>query len=126
MRSKQPFPVVGLAVLAATASVVLGQEAPVPSPAPSPAPAADAAPAPPPAEPGPESVDLQQAKDAFKKGSWQEARDAAAIVLQSQPRNLEALYIAGTSERQTNQLPDAEGHLKTLVEASPLFPLAHF
>jgi tetratricopeptide (TPR) repeat protein len=69
---------------------------------------------------------LQQAKDAFKKGSWQEAREAAAIVLQSHPTNLEALYIAGTSERQNGLLPDAEGHLKTLVEASPNFPLSHF
>lgn len=69
---------------------------------------------------------LQQAKDAFKKGAWQEALEAATTVLQSQPKNLEALYIAGTSERQTNQLAGAEGHLKTLVEASPIFPLAHF
>lgn len=69
---------------------------------------------------------LQQAKDAFKKGSWQEAREAAATVLQSQPANLEALYIAGTSERQNGLLSDAQGHLKALVEVSPLFPLAHF
>ena len=69
---------------------------------------------------------LALAKEAFKKGAWQEAREAAATVLQSQPTNLEALYIAGTSERQNGLLADAEKHLKTLVETSPIFPLAHF
>ena len=116
------------------------QEAPPPSPAPpqTPAPAeAPAAPpqtpasveapaAPPPALSEAAAAALQQAKDAFKKGAWQEALDAAVKVLESQPRNLESLYIAGTSERQTNRLAEAEGHLKTLVEASPIFPLAHF
>jgi tetratricopeptide (TPR) repeat protein len=47
-------------------------------------------------------------------------------VLEAQPKDLEALYIAGVSERQTNRLVDGEGHLKTLVETSPIFPLAHF
>ena len=65
------------------------------------------APAPPPADPSATAAALQQAKDAFKKGAWQEARDAAAVVLEAQPKHLEALYIAGTSERQTNLLPDA-------------------
>jgi tetratricopeptide (TPR) repeat protein len=69
---------------------------------------------------------LQLAKDAFKKGVWADANDAALKVLEIQPKNLESLYIAGASERQLNQLTEAEGHLKTLVEASPLFPLSHF
>lgn len=82
---------------------------------------------PPSAEPDPAVVAArQQAKDAFKKGAWQEAGDAAAVVLAAAPKDLEALYIAGASERQTNRLAEAEGHLRTLVETSPVFPLGHF
>ena len=120
---------VGLALLAATSSWALGQDAPpspAPSPAPQAAPAVEGAPAVPPTEPNQASVALQQAKDAFKKGAWQEALDAALKVLAAQPKDLEALYIAGASERQTNRLAEAAGHLKTLVETSPSFPLAHF
>lgn len=109
-----------LVVLAASSSGVLCQETTPPPPA------AEGTPAAPPAEPDPAVLALQQAKDAFKKGDWQEALEAVAKVLPSQPKNLEALYIAGASERQTNRLAEAEGHLKTLVEASPNFPLAHF
>ncbi len=69
---------------------------------------------------------MQQSKDAFKTGAWPDALAAALTVLQSQSTHLEALYIAGTSERQLNQLTEAEGHLKTLVEVSPIFPLSHF
>jgi tetratricopeptide (TPR) repeat protein len=114
--------VVGLAFSAIVISSAPAQEAP---PAPPP-PSAPAAPATPPADPNASTAALQQAKDAFKKGTWAEAKDAAVVVLQAQPKQLEALYIAGASERQLNQLPDAEQHLKTLVEASPIFPLAHF
>jgi tetratricopeptide (TPR) repeat protein len=113
---------VGLALLATISPWARSQDTP-PAPAP---PAAPEAPAPPPADPNATAAALQQAKDAFKKGAWQEARDAAVIVLEAQPKHLEALYIAGASERQTNRLPEAEDHLKTLVEASPIFPLAHF
>jgi tetratricopeptide (TPR) repeat protein len=109
-----------LVVLAAAASEALGQEATPPPPA------AEGTPAALPAEPDPAVLALQQAKDAFKKGAWQEALEAVAKVLPSQPKNLEALYIAGASERQTSRLAEAEGHLKTLVETSPNFPLAHF
>jgi tetratricopeptide (TPR) repeat protein len=114
--------VTGLALLAMVASSALAQETP---PAPPP-PAAPGAPVPPPADPAATASALQKAKDAFKTGAWPEARDAALVVLAAQPKQLEALYIAGTSERQSNQLADAEQHLKTLVEASPVFPLAHF
>jgi len=107
-------------LLAAIASPASAQETPPPPPA-APPPAGDAA-----AAPDPAADARQEAKDAFKKGSWQEAGDAAAKVLAIQPKDLEALYIAGASERQTNRLADAEGHLRTLVEASPLFPLSHF
>lgn len=93
---------------------------------PPPAPVAPVVPAAPPVLSEAAVVALQQAKDAFKKGTWREAWEAATTVLRSQPKNLEALYIAGASERQTNQLVEAEGHLKTLVETSPIFPLAHF
>jgi len=93
---------------------------------PPPAPVAPDVPAAPPVLSEAAVVALQQAKDAFKKGTWREAWEAATTVLQSQPKNLEALYVAGVSERQTNQLVEAEGHLKTLVETSPIFPLAHF
>jgi tetratricopeptide (TPR) repeat protein len=132
--SQQRFPTVGLALLAVAVSLALGQDAPTPTPTPAPAtapataPAADAAPAPatPPAESGPEAAALQEAKDAFKKGSWQDARDAALRVLATQPKDLDALYIAGASERQTGKLADSEGHLRTLLEVSPIFPLAHF
>jgi len=113
--------------LVAAASSALAQETPPPAaPTPPAPPAAEAAPAPP-VEVDP-AVDTarQAAKDAFKKGAWQEAGDAALTVLQAQPKDLEALYIAGASERQTNRLTEAEAHLRTLVEASPQFPLAHF
>jgi tetratricopeptide (TPR) repeat protein len=110
-----------LALLAIVASSALAQETP-PTPPPPAAPAAPAAPA----DPQASAAALQKAKDAFKTGAWSEARDAALVVLADQPKQLEALYIAGTSERQSNQLADAEQHLKTLVEASPVFPLAHF
>ncbi len=124
MTPKRKTAAVTLGLLVATVSGTFAQDAPPPPP---PAPAvAEAPPAPPPPLSEAAVAALQQAKDAFKKGSWQEAREAAATVLQSQPKNLEALYIAGTSERQNGLLPDAEAHLKTLVEASPIFPLAHF
>ena len=128
MTPKRKIAAVTLALLASTVSRTFAQDAPPPSPPPSPTPpAVEEAPAtPPPALSEAAVAALQQAKDAFKKGSWQEAREAAAKVLQSQSTNLEALYIAGTSERQNGLFADAEGHLKTLVEASPLFPLAHF
>jgi tetratricopeptide (TPR) repeat protein len=89
-------------------------------------PAAETPAAPPAALSEAAAAALQQAKEAFKKGAWQDALVAATTVLESQPKNLESLYIAGTSERQTNRLGEAAGHLKTLVEASPIFPLAHF
>jgi tetratricopeptide (TPR) repeat protein len=69
---------------------------------------------------------LQEAKAAFKQGLWPSALTAATKTLETQPKNLEALYIAGTSARQTNKLAEAEGYLKTLVDESPLFPLSHF
>jgi tetratricopeptide (TPR) repeat protein len=69
---------------------------------------------------------LEQAKNAFKQGVWKDASAAAASVLEAQPDNPDALYIAGASERLTNRVDDAEGHLKALVESSPRFPLAHF
>jgi Flp pilus assembly protein TadD len=114
---------VGLALSAAMSSRVLSQETPPTPPAP---PAVAGAPAAPPADPTAVAAALQQAKDAFKKGAWQDAFDAAAKVLEAQPKHLEALYIAGASERQTSRLAEAQGHLKTLVETSPIFPLAHF
>ncbi len=130
MNLTRKLPVVALALLAAISSPAHSQGTPPAPPAPpaTPAPAAPAvegAPAPP-ADPNAVAVPLQSAKDAFKKGAWQEALDAAATVLAAQPKHLEALYIAGASERQTNRLEDAAGHLKTLVETSPIFPLAHF
>jgi tetratricopeptide (TPR) repeat protein len=95
-----------------------------------PAAAQDATPPPPPpAAAGAPSADpavLQAAKDAFKKGSWGEADEAALKVLEADPKQLEALYIAGASERQTGSLAAAETHLRTLVEASPNFPLSNF
>jgi len=121
---KRKVAAVSLALLVATVSRTLAQDTP-PPPTPPPA-VADAPAAPPPALSEAAVAALAQAKDAFKKGAWQEAREAAATVLQSQPTNLEALYIAGTSERQNGLLADAEKHLKTLVETSPIFPLAHF
>lgn len=111
---------VALAVLNAASSRTLGQETPPPPPA------AEGAPAAPRTEPDPAVVALQQAKEAFKKGLWSEAQEAAARTLASQPKNLEALYIVGACERQSNHLADAEAHLRTLIEASPLFPLSHF
>ena len=120
MTSTRTLAAVVLAVLGAASAMTFGQEVPPPPPA------AEGAPPVPTAEPDPAIVALSQAKDAFKKGLWPEAQQAAAITLQTQPRNLEALYIAGACERQTNRLADAEAHLKTLTEASPLFPLAHF
>lgn len=107
VRPKHSFPAAVLVLAAAGASLALGQDAP-------------------PAEPNPTAVALQEAKDAFKKGSWQEALDAANRVLALQPKDLESLYIAGASERQTSRLTDAQGHLTALVETSPNFPLAHF
>ena len=124
MIPKRKVAAVSLALLVATVSRTLAQDTP-PPPTPPPA-VADAPAAPPPALSEAAVAALAQAKDAFKKGAWQEAREAAATVLQSQPTNLEALYIAGTSERQNGLLADAEKHLKTLVETSPIFPLAHF
>ena len=133
MRRTPRFAVVLVALAIASATATLAQDAP-PAPAPPPAPTptpdaptpnSDAAAAP--AAPDPAVVEaLQQAKDAFKKGTWPMAIEAAVRVLALQPANLEALYIAGTSERQTGDLPAAEGHLKTLVETQPLFPLGHF
>jgi tetratricopeptide (TPR) repeat protein len=122
-------PLRALAILGLALSLdrTLAQETPPPPPqTPPPAEGAPAAPA------APANVDpavaaaRQQARDAFKKGSWQEAGDAARTVLASVPKDLESLYIAGASERQTGKIADAETHLRTLVEASPIFPLAHF
>lgn len=112
-------------LVAAAGGPLSAQETPppVPPPAPEPAPAASPAGE---AAPDPAVAALQDAKDAFKKGSWQPALDAALKALETQPKNLEALYIAGACERQVNKLADAEGHLKTLVETSPIFPLGHF
>ncbi|HEX4823317.1 MAG TPA: tetratricopeptide repeat protein [Candidatus Polarisedimenticolaceae bacterium] len=107
----------GLALLPAAA---LGQDAP---PAPAPAPAPTPAPA---AAPPADNPSLQAAKDAFKKGSWAEADDAAVKALGVDSKNLEALYIAGAAERQINKLDDAETHLKALVDASPNFPQSNF
>ncbi len=119
MTPTRTFAAVSLILWCASASASMAQDAPAPSPAPgSPAPAAGA--------PDAGAEALLQAKDAFKKGSWQDAADAAAKVVALQPANPEALYIAGASERQLNKLADAEGHLRTLVQASPLFQLAHF
>lgn len=103
--------------LALAFGVARAQEAP-PEPAPPAAPPAPAAAAPPAA--------LQEAKDAFRKGSCPEALDAALRVLQEQPKNLEGLYIAGACERQLNQLDAAQQHLQTLLEAQPNFPLVYF
>jgi predicted Zn-dependent protease len=50
----------------------------------------------------------------------------AKRVLAVDPKQLEALYIAGSSSRRLNDLTAAEPFLKTLVEASPKFPLSHF
>jgi tetratricopeptide (TPR) repeat protein len=98
----------------ALGGTVRAQEPPAPAPPPQAAPAA------------PSPAALQEAKDAFKKGSCPEALDASLRVLQEQPKNLEALYIAGACERQLNQLDAAKGHLDTLLEASPNFPLVYF
>ena len=114
------------ALCLATMPQALAQETPPPAP-PTPPPA-EGTPASPPAitaDPAAAAA-LQQAKDAFKTGTWVDAGAAAIKVLETQPKNLEALYIAGASERQTNRLTEAEAHLRTLVEASPNFPLSHF
>jgi tetratricopeptide (TPR) repeat protein len=116
--SKLAAAVILLAVTARPAA--RAQEAPPASP---PAPAAPETPAVPPPD---TSAELQQAKDAFKKGTWVEAADAAKRVLAVDPKQLEALYIAGSSSRRLNDLTAAEPFLKTLVEASPKFPLSHF
>jgi tetratricopeptide (TPR) repeat protein len=116
----------GCVVCLAAGTRALSQETPPPAPPPASPPAAEGT-ALTPTEPDPAALAaLQQAKDAFKTGTWVDAQVAAVKVLESQPKNLEALYIAGASERQINRLADAEGHLRTLVEASPNFPLSHF
>jgi len=110
------------AVVLATSVVsfaVVAQEAPPTPPAAPPAAPAGAA-----ADPA--VAALAAAKEAFKKGNCPEALEASLKVLETQATNLEALYIAGACERQTNKLAEAEGHLKTLLTASPQFPLAHF
>jgi len=130
---KRTIAAVTVALWIAAVSTTFAQDTPPPAAPPTP-PAEPSQPAAvaqaPPVPPAPLSEEaaaaLQQAKDAFKKGAWQEALAAAATVLSSQPTNLEALYIAGTSERQNTLLTEAEAHLKTLVETSPVFPLAHF
>jgi tetratricopeptide (TPR) repeat protein len=99
---------------------------PVDAPPPSPPSAVESAPAVPASEQESGLAALEEAKSAFKQGRWQEALDAAAEVLETQPDDLDALYIAGTSERQTNRIDEAEGNLRTLVEASPRFRLAHY
>lgn len=124
MPSIPKLSIVLIQLAVAAAVPVLAQETPAPAPVPQPAapPAAEAAPAPPAAA----NPALQDAKDAFKIGSWADADTAAVKVLETQPTDLEALYIAGASERQLMNLPAAEAHLKALVDASPIFPLAHF
>ena len=105
------------------AGALFAQETPPPAP---PAEAPAPAPAPAPAAADPAVAALATAKEAFKKGSCPEALEASLKVLETQAANLEALYIAGACERQTNKLAEAEGHLKALLTASPQFPLAHF
>lgn len=120
-----------LALAAALASLALAplaiaQETP-PPPVPPPNPATPpAAPAPPAAPSGAAAESLQLAKDSFKQGKWSDADAAALKAIEADPKNLEALYIAGASERQLAQLGPAADHLKVLVDASPEFPLAHF
>jgi tetratricopeptide (TPR) repeat protein len=123
---KRTLAVSCVVVLAALGLRAFGQETPPPPPPPTPAPAEEGAPPTPPAEPDVAAIALQDAKIAFKQGIWPAALTAATKTLETQPKNLEALYIAGTSARQTNRLADADGYLKTLVEESPTFPLAHF
>jgi tetratricopeptide (TPR) repeat protein len=138
IRTRQ-FAAVSLTVLLAASSRTLSQDHPTPpaepEPAEAPPAAAEAAPAEPePAEappPAPVLSDaavaaLQKAKDEFKTGAWTAALEAAKTVLGENPNDLESLYIAGVSERQLNQLAEADAHLKTLIEVEPLFPLAHF
>jgi len=113
--------VIAFGAVAASTGVVFAQDAPPPPETP-PAPVAAA-----PAAAAPiDAAALQAAKDAFKKGSWAEAGEAAVKVLEGDPKHLEALYIAGASERQTGNLAAAESHLRTLTAASPNFPLSNF
>jgi tetratricopeptide (TPR) repeat protein len=133
--SKHRFSAALLLLFVSGASLAFGQDAPPPEPTPAPAPTPASPPAPagdvttpaPPAEPNPAAAAaLQQAKDAFKKGAWQDAQDAALKALALDPKDTESLYIAGASERQLGHLVSAEGHLRTLVDVSPAFPLSHF
>jgi len=80
-------------------------------------------PAPPPSVVG--EAALTTAKDAFNASRWQDALDAALKVLEQQSENVDALYIAGASERQLNLLDAAEAHLKTLTGLAPRYPFAH-
>jgi len=116
--------VTALVLTLSAATLARAQEPPAP-PTPPAAPAP--APAAPPAAPaGDTAASLAAAKDAFKKGSCPEALEASLKILEAQAANLEALYIAGACERQLSKLPEAQGHLRALLQASPQFPLAHF
>ena len=126
MNTKHRLSLLGLAFAILCVSFVCGQEAPPPVPPPTPAAETPPVATPPPAEPNPAALVVQQAKDAYKKGAWQDALEAALKALQLQPKDFDGLYIAGVSERQLNRLADAEGHLKSLTEASPKYQLSHF
>jgi tetratricopeptide (TPR) repeat protein len=121
--SLNPRLAAGLFAIALSSALASMAQEPPPPPPPS-TPPAEGTPA---AAPAPATAEeLQQAKDAFKKGTWSEASDAAKRVLAIDPKQLEALYIAGSSSRRLGDLESAATYLKTLVDASPKFPLSHF
>ena len=65
------------------------------------------------------AVDLSEATDAVKDGSFEHALSLLKIILKDHPEHIDSLYMAAVSSRYLKQFDDSKNYIEQLLIIAP-------
>ena len=65
------------------------------------------------------AVDLSEATDAVKDGSFEHALNLLKIILKDHPEHIDSLYMAAVSSRYLKQFDDSKNYIEQLLIIAP-------
>ena len=65
------------------------------------------------------SVDLSEATDAVKEGSFEHALNLLKIILKDHPEHIDSLYLAAVSSRYLRQFEESKKFIESLLIIAP-------
>ena len=65
------------------------------------------------------SVDLSEATDSVKEGSFEHALNLLKIILKDHPEHIDSLYLAAVSSRYLRQFEESKKYIESLLIIAP-------